>query len=183
MTVGRPGVIPEELHQELTARYAVHDPVLGRRRTFRDLSTWLRETHNVIASREAVRNVVQALRAEAAEIRRDVLRERITERVSDQVDTLDLLMERARRIASRKGAKPAQVLKVLDEYRKGLETKLRFGGLGEALKVDIESSVTPTDDNTRDARAELAAALTREAAGDARRGPPGGAGEPDAGGR
>ncbi len=181
--MARPGIIPESLHQELTALYAVHDPVLGRRRTFRDLSDWLRDAHGVIASREAVRNVVQALRAEAAEIRRDVLRERITAKVADQVDSLDDLMERARRIARRKNAKPAQVLAVLDEYRKGLETKLRFGGLGDAAKTDLETGVTPTDDNTRDARTELAAALAREATGDARRGPSGPAGEPDAGGR
>jgi hypothetical protein len=181
--MGAPTAIPESLHAELLALYGEHDPVLGRRRTFRDLSAWLSRAHGIDASREAVRRVVQPMRAEIAELRREVLRETIAMTLPGQLDVLDDLMEKAKKIASKPKATAGHVLGALDEYRKAVETKLRFGGVSESLKVDVTGDVTVDDKPVRDARDELAAVLAREAAGAARRGTPGGSGEPDAGGR
>lgn len=141
-------VIPESLHDELFTLYGEIDPATSRRRTYRDLSRWLLSTHNVVASHEAVRRIVGPLRIERAELRREVLRERLLAQIAPQVDTLDELMVKAQALTNvgPKGKKPSAsvVLDTLDAYRKGVETKLKFAGIGERVEaageVDAEGN-------------------------------------------
>lgn len=149
MTTRPSRTIPESLHETLFELYGEHDAKLARRRTYRDLATWLRETHGIETSHKAVRRVVDPLRLERAELRRDALRERITAQLASQVDTLDDLMVKVAALTSPgpRGKKPSTtaVLKALDEFRKGLDTKLRFAGVGERVEhgVDVDSDGAP----------------------------------------
>ncbi len=178
-------VIPESLHVVLFELYGEHDARLARRRTYRDLSTWLLETHGISASHTAIRRVVEPLRRERAELRRDALRERLTAQLASQVDTLDDLMVKVAALVTSSGKKkpsPSTVLDALDMYRRAVETKARFSGVGESVKVDLEGELVTDDAQTSDARRELAEALAREAALARRRGASGGSGGSDSSG-
>ena len=158
----RPSAIPEHLVDLAAEMYGDRNPKTGQRWTFRDLAAWLREQHGLEVSRECVRRAVKPVRAERAELRREILRERIGASLSDQLDTLDGLLVKL--AADAQKAKPALRLDLVDTYRKALETKLRFSGAGERVEteaeVHVDAAVTVTD-----ARDELAESLAREAAG------------------
>lgn len=135
MTASR--TIPESLHQTLTDLYGEIDPATGRRRTYPDLSRWLRDAHGVEASREAVRRLVEPLRRERAEIRREVLREKLAAQLGAQVDTLDELMAKVVGLTSPTNGKKVAagvVLEALDMFRRAVETKARFAGVGERVE-------------------------------------------------
>lgn len=144
MTTRPSRTIPESLQEQLAELYGEHDAKLARRRTYRDLAAWLREAHGIETSHQAVRRVVDPLRRERAELRRDALRERLTAQLAAQVDTLDDLMTKVAALTATgpKGKRPSagSVLKALDEFRKGLDTKLRFAGVGERHEVSAEDA-------------------------------------------
>ncbi len=161
----RPSAIPEHLIDLAAEMYGDRNPKTGRRWTFRDLAAWLREQHGLEVSRECVRRAVKPVRAERAELRREVLRERIAKTLPDQLDTLDDLLVKL--AADARKAKPSARLDVVDVFRKALETKLRFSGVGERVETEAEVHVDAAVSVT-DARDELAESLAREAAGAAR---------------
>lgn len=142
------------------------------------LAAWLKSQHGIECSHDSVRKALLPLRQVARAAIADAIRAKIVERIPDQIEALDGLMDKVRALTSpargKKPPSPAQLLGVLDEYRKGLETKLRFSGVGE--KVEMQADVTVEEVARDDARDELAEALAREAAGAARRGAQGGSG-------
>lgn len=156
----RPSAIPEHLIDLAAEMYGDRNPKTGRRWTFRDLAAWLREQHGLEVSRECVRRAVKPVRAERAELRREVLRERIAKTLPDQLDTLDDLLVKL--AADARKAKPSARLDVVDVFRKALETKLRFSGVGERVESEAEVHVDAAISVT-DARAALAEGLARAA--------------------
>lgn len=178
----RSKVIPEDRIDDLVALYGTHDPTTQRRRTYRDLSRWLLNTHGVQASPDAIRHVVEPMLRERAAIRRDLLRERLAAALDDQVDVLDKLMAKVAGLAKGKRVSAKVLCDALDEYRKAIETKSRFAGVGERVEHGVDTSTNTDDVQTSDARRELAEALAREAAVALRRRAGGGAGEPPDGG-
>lgn len=153
--------IPESLVPVLLSMYGEQDPVLGRRRTYSDLVDWLKRKHGVTTSTDSVRRALKGPRAEAAEMRRDMLREQIAKTLPQQLETLDDLMIKAKEILRRKGVRAPQVLDVLDAYRKAVETKLRFGGITDALK-DEDSKKVKLEGDADTLSAMLAKAFPRD---------------------
>jgi hypothetical protein len=161
----RPSAIPEHLVDLAAEMFGDRNPRTGRRWTYRDLAAWLHAEHGLDVSRECVRRAVKPVRAERAELRREILRDRIGATLSDQLDTLDALLVKLAKDAQK--AKPMQRVDLVDVYRKALETKLRFSGVGERVEAEAEVHVDAAVSVT-DARDELAESLAREAAGAAR---------------
>lgn len=154
--------IPESLHGELVDLYGEIDPATKKRRGYRELSTWLK-ARGIDASREAVRIVVEPLRRERAEIRRDALRDRIAEKLPDQLAALDKLLERLKRDVERGKTSRARA-RAFNAYRGAIDTKLRAAGIGERVELDahVEGDLTIT---VTDARVALAQSIARLAAG------------------
>jgi hypothetical protein len=150
--------IPESLHGELVDLYGEIDPATKKRRGYRELSAWLK-AQGIDASREAVRHVVEPLRKERSEIRRDALRDRIAEKLPTQVDALDKLLERMKRDVERGKTTQARA-RAFNAFRSGVETKLRAAGVGERIELDasVSGDVVTT---LVDARAQLAQSLAR----------------------
>ena len=119
--------IPESLHDPLVELYGEVDPTTNRRRGYRELSAWLKSEHQLDASREAVRRVVEPLRRERQEIRRDVLREAVSQTLPRQLEQLDDLLVKI--AADANSAKPIARGKLVDVYRKVLQVKFRAAGL------------------------------------------------------
>ena len=142
------------------------------------LAAHLKSAHGIEVSHDAVTRALNPLRQVARAALADVVRSKILARIPDQIEALDDLMDKVRAIttpaAGKKPPSPGVVMNALDEFRKGLETKLRFSGVGE--KVEMQADVAVEEVPRGDARDELAAVLAREAAAAARGRAPGGAG-------
>lgn len=134
--------IPESLHGKLCDLYGEIDHATKKRRGYRELSAWLLAEHQIEASREAVRYVVDPLRTERAELRREVLREKIAKTLAPQLETLDALMKMVADLRSGRKVAAGTKLKLLDEYRKAVDTKLKFADVGERREVSGEVDVT-----------------------------------------
>ena len=138
--------IPEALHDTLFAMYGDLDPATSRRRTYRDLAAWLESAHGIKVSHMAVRSVVDPLRRQRDELRRDVIRERLVAQLGPQLDDLDELMVKVKALTLNgpkgKKASASVVLDALDGYRKAVETKLKFAGVGERTELGGEVDVT-----------------------------------------
>lgn len=171
--------IPDDLVEQLADLRGEVNPKTSRRWTYADLSAFLAEKFSITASREAVRRAVSPVLAERRGIAREAMREQMLTTLPKQAETLDSLMAKVGADALK--AKPAARAALADTYRKMLETKLRFGGIGERLEVDAGMNADGTVAVAIiDARSQLAARLAGEAHG---LGPTeaGGAGqEPDA---
>lgn len=152
----------------------------GTKRVWNDhqIAEYLSKHHGIECSHDSVRKALMPLRQTARAALADAVRSKIIDRIPDQIEALDDLMDKVRAIATpkpgKKPASPAQLLGALDEFRKGLETKLRFSGVGE--KVEMQADVAVEEVSRGDARDELAAVLAREAAAAARPRAPGGSG-------
>lgn len=176
--VGTAAKIPPALLPELFDLSQSLHP--GTKRVWNDhqIAAWLKATHGIEVSHDAVTRALNPLRAIARAATADAIRSKIVDRIPDQIEALDGLMDKVRAIASPKPGKkpptPGQVLSALDEFRKGLETKLRFSGVGE--KVEMTADVAVEEVPRGDARDELATVLAREAAAATRGRTPGGAG-------
>lgn len=166
--------ISDDLVEQLADLRGELNPKTQRRWTFAELSALLAESFNTKASREAVRRAVNPVLAERAAARREASKEKMLETLPLQVETLDTLMAKVSADAL-KTKKPTMRGALADTYRKMLETKLRFGGIGERLEIDADITADGTVAVTvRDARDELAARLAR-LPGAAPRDEPGGA--------
>lgn len=152
----------------------------GTKRVWSDhqIAAWLKSQHGIECAHDAVTRALHPLRQTARAATADVIRSKIVDRIPDQIEALDDLMDKVRAIVSPKPGKkpptPGQVLSALDEFRKGLETKLRFSGVGE--KVEMQADVAIEEVPRGDARDELAAVLAREAAAATRGRAPGSSG-------
>lgn len=165
--------IPDDLVEQLADLRGEVNPKTSRRWTYADLSALLAESFNITASREAVRRAVSPVLAERRGIAREAMREQMLTTLPKQAETLDSLMAKVGADALK--AKPSARAALADTYRKMLETKLRFGGIGERLEIDADITADGTVAVTvRDARDELAARLAR-LPGAAPRDEPGGA--------
>lgn len=151
--------IPESLHGQLTDLYGEIDPRTKKRRGYRELAAWLKAVADIEVSREAVRYVVEPLRREREEIRRNALRDRIAEELPAQVDALDKLLERLKRDVERGKTTRARA-RSFNAFRSGVDTKLRFAGIGERVEIDahIGGDIQVT---THDARSAVAQSLAR----------------------
>lgn len=150
--------IPESLHGQLLDLYGEIDPATKKRRGYRELSAWLK-AQGIVASREAVRFVVEPLRKERAEIRRDALRDKIAEKLPAQVDAIDKMLEKLKRDVERAKTTRARA-RAFNAYRGAIDTKLRAAGVGERVEFDgtLSGDITTT---ITDARAQLAQSLAR----------------------
>lgn len=170
--------IPPELLGELFDLSQTIHPATRRVWSDHQLAQHLRGHHGIECSHDAVRRALDPLRRAARAATTDAVRSKIVARIPDQIEALDDLMDKVRAIttpaAGKKAPSAATLLGVLDEFRKAVETKLRFSGVGE--KVEMQADVAVDEVPRDDARDELAAVLAREAAGAARGGTPGGAG-------
>ena len=83
--------------------------------------------HGIQCSHDAVRGALLPLRQMARAATADAIRTRILERIPDQIEALDGLMDKVRALVAPKPGKKVPsagtVLSALDEFRKGLETK------------------------------------------------------------
>ena len=174
--------LPDDLVEHLSELYGTLHPKTGKRWTLRELAAVAsqRFPEGVQVSHMAVQRALRPVLAERAQIAREVLRAKITERINLQIDTLDDLLVKIAADAFAEDVSAYQRSISVDTYRKALESKLRFGGVGERMEVEADVHVDATVHVT-DARAELAEALAREAAGPARRSAPGGPGSAPAG--
>lgn len=176
--IGTGSKIPPSLLAELFDLSQSLHPATKRTWNDHQLAAWLKSEHDIQCSHDAVRNALLPLRQMARAATADAIRSRILERIPDQIEALDGLMDKVRALSTPKPGKkapsPNTVLAALDEFRKGLETKLRFSGVGE--KIEMQADVAVEEVPRGDARDELAAVLAREAAAAARPGTPGGAG-------
>ena len=176
--IGGPPKIPPALLPELFDLSQSLHP--GTKRVWSDhqIAAHLKSAHGIEVSHDAVTRALNPLRAVARAATADAIRSKIVDRIPDQIEALDGLMDKVRAIASPKPGKkpptPGQVMAALDEFRKGLETKLRFSGVGE--KVEMSADVAVEEVPRGDARDELATVLAREAAAATRGRTPGGAG-------
>lgn len=173
--------IPESLHGQLADLYGEIDPRTRKRRGYRELATWLKNVADIEVSREAVRCVVEPLRQERAEIRRNALRDAISEKLPQQVDALDKLLEKLKRDVERGKTSRARA-RAFNAFRSGIDTKLRAAGVGERIEVDahVTGDVQVTANDARNALAESLAKLASSAQPAAESKP---AGEPPAGDR
>lgn len=179
--MGTPGTnakIPPTLLEDLFDMSQSLHPATKRVWTDAQLAGWLRSQHKIECAHDAVRRALDPLRRTARVATTDAVRSKILARIPDQIEALDDLMDKARALTSPKPGKKAPssgvVLGALDEYRKGLETKLRFSGVSE--RVEMTADVAVEEVPRGDARDELAAVLAREAAAATRGRAPGGAG-------
>lgn len=174
---GNPKIPPALLPELFDLSQSLHP---GTKRVWSDhqIAAHLKSAHGIEVSHDAVTRALNPLRAIARAATADAIRSKIVDRIPDQIEALDGLMDKVRAIASPRSGKkpptPSQVLAALDEYRKGLETKLRFSGVGE--KVEMTADVAVEEVPRGDARDELATVLAREAAAATRGRAPGGAG-------
>lgn len=177
-----PGVttLPTDVIDRLLELHGTTHPKTGQRWTSRQLAEVAASLGHPVTHMVVLRALRPALN-ERAQIAREVLRAKITERITAQVDTLDDLLTKVAADATAQDVSAYQRAISTDTYRKALESKLRFGGVGERMEVEGEVTVDATVTVT-DARDELAESFARETAGAARRRAPGAAGEPPAGG-
>lgn len=156
--------IPEHLEGPLLTRAGEINPVSGRRWTNDELSRWLKEAHGVEAGRMSVQRCLSRLRRERAALLKEALTEDLLASLRDDWARLDLVAEdlyaRAEELREKN---PKAYVACLAEIRKIAATKaLTLGRTDDdaAPPPSVQVNVTVTD-----ARAELAARLTRTAPG------------------
>ncbi len=139
---GTSSKIPPALLPELFDLSQSLHPATKRTWSDHQLATWLKTEHDIECSHDAVRKALLPLRQIARAATADAVRSKILERIPDQIEALDGLMDKVRALVAPKPGKKAAsantVLAALDEFRKGLDTKLKFSGIGEKLNVDAD---------------------------------------------
>jgi hypothetical protein len=138
--------IPDDVIDHLVALYGAHNPKTGRRTTIRDLTGIATEMCGRSISRSMVERVINPIRAERAQIAREVARERITETLPKQLDALDDMLTKVA-LDFTSAEDPEGRSKALDSYHKGLALKMRFSGVGES--VDVSGAVDLTSEGQR----------------------------------
>lgn len=138
---GQPKIPPSLVPELFDLSQSLHP---GTKRVWSDhqIAAHLKSVHGIEVSHDAVTRVLTPLRQVARAAVADAVRSKILDRIPDQIEALDGLMDKVRALAAPKpGKKPptaATVLSALDEFRKGLDTKLKFSGIGEKLSVDAD---------------------------------------------
>lgn len=102
------------------------------------IAKWLRDTHGIECSHDAVRTALAPLREAATREVFDKVRERMTAKLGDQLETLDDLLLKVATDA-RRAKTPKSRADSTDVFRKGLQVKLRYT-LGE--KMEMHADVT-----------------------------------------
>lgn len=171
--------LSDELIDQLAEMYGEINPATTRRWTLRQLAAWATEKIGRRVERQAIERAIKPVRAERAQIAREVARERIARELPQQLDVLDTMITSLAADFTAAGT-PAARRDALDAYQKGLALKLRYSGVGEAIELsgDLATDATVT---VTDARSQLAAQLARAAAGAAPGGEGDASGEPVAG--
>lgn len=173
-----PGVttLPDELIDLLAEMYGEVNPATKKRWTLRQLAVFASEKAGRRIERPVVERAIKPVRAERAQMAREVARERIARELPAQLDTLDTMIG-ALATDFTDAKTPAARRDALDAYQKGLALKLRYSGVGEAIELsgDLSTDATLT---VTDARSQLAAQLARAAAGAAAGTAGGTSGEP-----
>lgn len=140
--IGGPPKIPPALLPELFDLSQSLHP--GTKRVWSDhqIAAHLKAHHGIEVSHDAVTRALNPLRQVARAAIADAVRSKILERIPDQLEALDGLMDKVRALVNPKPGKkpppPSTVLAVLDEFRKAIDTKLKFSGIGEKLNVDAD---------------------------------------------
>lgn len=153
--------IPDALHAPLLDLAGSLHPETRVRWTHAQLTTWLADTHGIEVAPRTVTNLLRSLRHEVTQGLQDATRSALLAKLSGQVDAFDEEMDALLQdLRTAPGLKLSQRAEALDTYRKALDTKLRFAGVGEKVVVEADVTVDAAVSVT-DARAALAASLAR----------------------
>ena len=165
-----PPSLTDDLIETLADMRGQINPATGKRWTLRELAVWASAKVGREVGRMTIYRQTAPVRAERAQVAREVTRERITARLDDQVGVLDTMVTALADDFARADT-PAARREAFEAYQRGLALKLRYSGVGEAIEFTADPDAALT---VNDARAQLAAQLARAAAV----APRGGAGDP-----
>lgn len=133
-------ILPDSLIERLAEMHCDTNPATGRRWTLRELaevaSRQLPEGTDV--SHMAVQRAIKPLLEERAQITREALRAKITERVNAQIDSLDDLITKV--AANAMTATPMVQRKGLDSLAKAIGMKLRHSGVDDRAELNLSGT-------------------------------------------
>lgn len=157
--------IPEELFGAILDLAGSLHPETRSRWTGAQIAAWLASEHGIDVCQRTVTNLLRSLRHELAQGLQDEARAALLGKLTAQVDAFDDLLDGL--LADMNTApklKLSDRAEVVEIYRRALDTKLRWAGIGEKVTVEADVSVDANVTVT-DARAALAEELEKLTAG------------------
>jgi hypothetical protein len=153
--------IPEDLYAPILDLAGSLHPETRSRWTGAQIAAWLAAEHGIEVSQRTVSNLLRSLRHEFAQGLQDDARAALLGKLTAQTEAFDELLDGLLDdMASTPKLKLSDRAEVVEVYRRALDTKLRWAGIGEKVTVDanvnVDAAVTVTD-----ARAELAASIAK----------------------
>lgn len=137
--------IPDALHPVLLDLAGSLHPETRARWTSAQLAAWLLAEHGVEVCPRTVSNLLRTLRTEATQGLQDDVRAALLGKLTGQVEAFDAELDALLHdLATAPNLKLGQRAEVVETFRKALDTKLRWAGIGE--KASAEVSVTGTPD-------------------------------------
>jgi hypothetical protein len=136
--IGGPPKIPEGLHEELFNLSLELNPATGLPYADKDIAAWLKASHGIEVSHDAVTRCLRPYRREAREARLERMRVRASEDLPGRITTHGTLMDQL--LVDAKAAKTvAGRVKAIGEHRKGVEMLSRIA----SGSVDVSVSGSP----------------------------------------
>lgn len=157
--------IPDALHAPILELAGSLHPETRTRWTGAQLAAWLASEHGIDVCQRTVNNLLRSLRHELAQGLQDEARAALLCKLTAQVDAFDDEMEALLHdLRTTPKVKLSARAEVVEIYRRALDTKLRWAGIGEKVTVEADVSVDANVTVT-DARAALAEELEKLTAG------------------
>jgi hypothetical protein len=157
--------IPDALHPTVLDLAGALHPTTRVRWTHAQIADWLRAEHDIAVCPRTVANLLRSLRQEVSHGLQDDARAALLSKLTAQVEAFDTEMDALLHdLHTTPKLKLGDRAEVLEVYRRALDTKLRWAGVGEKVTVEADVSVDATVAVT-DARATLAAELAKLSAG------------------